>query len=70
MLIYITRTLPSELAKHISNLAMALFSGLGFLLGAMASAFSGYAGMWVSVRSNSRVASAAGRDYNEAMQTI
>ena len=46
---------------------MAIFSGLGFLLGAFASAFSGYAGMWVSVRANSRVAAAAKRCYNDAI---
>ena len=38
------------------------------MLGAVCSAFSGYAGMWVSVRANIRVASACKRCYNEAIQ--
>lgn len=47
---------------------MALITSLSFLIGANCSALSGYAGIWVSVRANVRVAAAAGRDYNEALQ--
>lgn len=43
---------------------MAIFEGVSFMLGAICSAFSGYAGMWVSVRANIRTASACKRDYN------
>ena len=65
----------------ISNFWMAIFSGISFMFGAFSSASSGYAGMWVSVRTNIRylklylfiinfyrVASAARRDYNEALE--
>jgi len=38
------------------------------MLGAVCSAFSGYAGMWVSVRANIRTASACKRCYNEAIR--
>src|SRR5512137_1249392 len=41
--------------------------GLSFIIGAMASALSGYIGMYVSVRSNIRTASAARRTLNEAL---
>jgi K(+)-stimulated pyrophosphate-energized sodium pump len=41
--------------------------GLSFIIGAMASALSGYIGMYVSVRSNIRTASAARRSLNEAL---
>ena len=41
---------------------------ISFLLGAFCSAIAGYAGMWVSVRANIRVAAAARTDYNEALQ--
>ncbi|CAD7956066.1 unnamed protein product [Amoebophrya sp. A120] len=47
---------------------MALVTSLTFLVGAGCSALSGYAGMWVSVRANIRVASAARRCYNDALQ--
>ncbi|HEX9907948.1 MAG TPA: sodium-translocating pyrophosphatase [Thermoplasmata archaeon] len=43
--------------------------GLSFIIGAMASALSGYIGMYVSVRSNIRTAAAARRSLNEALVT-
>ncbi len=43
--------------------------GLAFVVGALASAVSGYIGMYVSVRSNIRTASAARRSLNEALVT-
>ncbi len=43
--------------------------GLSFFIGAMASALSGYIGMYVSVRSNIRTAAAARRSLNEALMT-
>ena len=49
-------------------LSAACITGLSFVLGAIFSALSGYAGMWVSVRANVRVTSAARRCYNEALQ--
>lgn len=47
---------------------MALITMVSFLLGSVCSAISGYAGIWVSVRANLRVAAASKKDYNEAMQ--
>jgi len=38
---------------------MAIFISTSFLFGAGCSALSGYAGLWVSVRANVRVAAAA-----------
>ena len=38
----------------ISSATMCIFSGISFALGSLCSAFSGYAGMWVSVRANLR----------------
>ena len=52
----------------MSNYSVAFFSGLSFMLGAMFSAFSGYAGIWVSVRANVRVASAARNCYNTSIK--
>lgn len=47
---------------------MAFVTCLSFLIGANCSAISGYAGIWVSVRANVRVAASASKDYNEALQ--
>lgn len=46
---------------------MAIFSGLSFMLGALCSAFSGFSGMWVSVRANLRVAAASRKCYHDAL---
>jgi len=46
---------------------MSIFSGVSFLFGAFCSAFSGYAGMWVSVRANIRVTNSARKCYDEAI---
>ena len=43
--------------------------GAAFLLGAFCSSLSGYIGMYVSVKSNIRTASAARRSLNEALMT-
>ena len=48
---------------------MALITSVSFLLGSVCSAIAGYAGIWVSVRANVRVAAAARKCYNDAMQT-
>ena len=44
-----------------------LLTGIAFLVGAAASALSGFIGMYMSVRSNSRTASAATRSLKEAI---
>jgi len=44
-----------------------LLTGIAFLVGAAASALSGFIGMYISVRSNSRCASAATRSLREAI---
>ncbi|MCM8821398.1 MAG: sodium-translocating pyrophosphatase [Candidatus Omnitrophica bacterium] len=44
-------------------------TSIAFILGALCSSISGYVGMYISVRSNSRAASAAGRSMNEALVT-
>ena len=57
----------SQLHLYISNPMMALVTSISFLLGANCSALAGYAGIWVSVRANVRVAAAARKDYNDAL---
>ena len=47
---------------------MAFITSISFLIGANCSALSGYAGICVSVRANVRVAAAARKCYNEALQ--
>lgn len=57
----------NELNLYFSTTGMAFITMVSFLLGAGCSAISGYAGIWVSVRANVRVAAAARNDYNEAL---
>ena len=58
----------SPLHLYVSSTFMAFITSFSFLLGANCSALSGYAGIWVSVRANVRVAAAARKCYNEALQ--
>ena len=47
---------------------MAMITAVSFGIGSMCSAIAGYAGIWVSVRANLRVAAASRKCYNDAMQ--
>ncbi|HEX2719073.1 MAG TPA: sodium-translocating pyrophosphatase, partial [Gemmatimonadaceae bacterium] len=47
----------------------ALYVTASFLLGALSSGIAGYVGMWVSIRTNIRVAAAAMTSLNDALQT-
>ena len=57
----------SELNHYFSTFSMSIIMSISFLLGACCSAISGYAGIWVSVRANLRVAAASRNDYNGAL---
>jgi H(+)-translocating pyrophosphatase len=48
---------------------MSIITVTAFLLGALCSGFSGWCGMWISVRSNVRAAAAAHRSADEAIKT-
>ena len=52
----------------ISGLKFALLIGFSFAFGAVCSGCSGFAGMWVSIRTNIRVAEAARSSYNTSLQ--
>ncbi len=54
-------------AKVIDHWKEGLLTGIAFLVGAAASALAGYIGMYISVRSNARCASAATRSLREAI---
>ncbi|HLF09404.1 MAG TPA: sodium-translocating pyrophosphatase [Dehalococcoidia bacterium] len=47
---------------------IGVLTGIAFIVGAVASALSGYIGMYISVRSNIRTASAAQRSLGEAIE--
>ncbi|GAF89830.1 unnamed protein product, partial [marine sediment metagenome] len=51
----------------VSHWEEGLLTGIAFLVGAAASALSGFIGMFIAVRSNSRCASAATRSLSEAI---
>lgn len=51
-----------------SPMALAILTTASFLIGAACSVIAGYIGMWVSIRSNIRTASAARTSLNDALQ--
>jgi inorganic pyrophosphatase len=67
-LMYIFKDSSEINVSHISPFAMAVITSVTFLMGAACSALAGYAGMWVSVRANVRVANAARDCYNTSLQ--
>src|SRR5215471_5591435 len=50
-------------------LKLAFWTTLSFVLGAACSVIAGYIGMWVSIRTNIRTASAARTSLNDALRT-
>ncbi len=50
-------------------LRLAFWTTLSFVLGALCSLIAGYVGMWVSIRTNIRTASAARTSLNDALRT-
>jgi K(+)-stimulated pyrophosphate-energized sodium pump len=51
-----------------SPMTLALWTTLSFVMGAACSVIAGYIGMWVSIRTNIRTASAARTSLNDALQ--
>jgi H(+)-translocating pyrophosphatase len=64
--LYLFRS-DAVLGSQISSFALATIITISFFLGASCSTAAGYVGMWVSVRANIRVASAARRSAREAL---
>ncbi len=64
---YKTIAVISVILAAIIGVGIGFEVGIAFLLGAFFSALSGYIGMYVSVKSNVRTASAARRSLNESL---
>eukprot|EP00927_Polykrikos_kofoidii_P083399 TRINITY_DN8526_c1_g1_i2.p1 TRINITY_DN8526_c1_g1~~TRINITY_DN8526_c1_g1_i2.p1 ORF type:complete len:836 (-),score=149.79 TRINITY_DN8526_c1_g1_i2:202-2556(-) len=63
---YLVRPPPANMPQ-VTQLSLAVCVSLAFATGCILSGLAGYAGMWVAVRSNIRVAAAASRSYKEAV---
>jgi Na+/H+-translocating membrane pyrophosphatase len=69
--IYLFRsTTPQQEASGVGRTTSAYITVASFLLGALCSGIAGFVGMWVSVRANVRVSSAARRSAREALQVL
>ena len=66
-LLYAFVRTPSP-ADPVPPVAMAFWTTLSFVLGAACSVIAGYVGMWVSIRSNIRTASAVRSSLNEGLR--
>ncbi len=55
-------------ADPVGPMRMAMWTTLSFAFGASCSVIAGYVGMWVSIRTNVRTASAARTSLNDALQ--
>eukprot|EP01022_Parablepharisma_sp_SALTPOND_P015325 TRINITY_DN2154_c0_g1_i2.p1 TRINITY_DN2154_c0_g1~~TRINITY_DN2154_c0_g1_i2.p1 ORF type:complete len:846 (+),score=39.47 TRINITY_DN2154_c0_g1_i2:128-2539(+) len=58
----------TDMSQGLSKNTIAILTGFSFVIGAILSAYTGYIGIWVSVRANIRVTNAARKCYNEAFQ--
>ncbi|KAJ6676692.1 K(+)-INSENSITIVE PYROPHOSPHATE-ENERGIZED PROTON PUMP [Salix viminalis] len=69
--IYLLRsTTPQQESSGLGRSTSACITVAAFLLGALCSGVAGYVGMWVSIRANVRVSSAARRAAREALQLL
>lgn len=67
--IYLFRNItPQQESSGLGRVTSAYITVAAFLFGALCSGVAGYVGMWVSVRANVRVSSAARRSAREALQ--
>jgi H+-translocating diphosphatase len=64
---YLYRPL-NDAQAHISPVVLASITTLCFVFGAMCSTLAGYAGLYICVRANGRVAGCARRSFKDAMQ--
>ena len=57
-----------EQSQHLTQMGLAIATVVAFILGCLCSGVAGYIGMWVSIRTNIRTASAARSSLNDALQ--
>lgn len=73
IIIFVIYYFVRQLSMHdqalgMTALQLALYTTISFFLGALCSGIAGYVGMFVSIRSNSRTASAAMTSLNKALK--
>lgn len=65
---FLMRPMPENKLQNLTTLSFATITTASFLTGCVCSCVAGYIGLWISINTNSRVASAATVSYKQSIK--